>query len=764
MKVSAIKDEPLRRSASIEHSVSQYDKTGRSEPTAIRRNSINSDQLSVAIPARSLKRSQKTLCCTQYNALLAKRFHYGKRDTKGLLFQLVIPAALVLAGLLFLTLGNFADIRGGDKMFMKAYEQYNVDLPEGQRNFVPFYAPADNEAAAGMQAALTGETIQAVAVDVPPDQPDQFGGCAQSQMSGGTELLDMSNFLLNPEGGGANEFGAARYGALVIHPTTAIEPGSEDALLAYSILVNSSSVHGAAIFMNIAHQAALQYTTGMANASIVTASHPLPLTQQQQRFARAGDAFTAATFIMIAFSFIPASFAIYAVKEREYGSKHQQLISGTALIPYWAANYTWDCCSYLIPCFLTMSLFFVFSVESYTMNEGLIATTLLLILFGPASASFTYMISFAFSTHSTAQNLILLFNFVSGLMLMITSFVLDTLEETQEINQRLKWIYRLLPAFCLGDGLASLSFCEEGESCPVFSLADGFSIETASPLSVDVAGWNLYFLAAHAVVYLVLAIVVEYVNTFPGVAAVLDRVDDMQADLFDKRASEHPDVVAEAERVRCGASAKGGDVVILAGLRKVYSTKSGPKVAVRNLSFGICRGECFGFLGINGAGKTTTLKMLSGDIHQTSGEATIEGLSIRTEQSAIRQHIGYCPQHDALLELLTVREHLVLFARIKGVTGHKSVERVVDAKLSQLDLWNFADKTAGSLSGGNKRKLSVAIATIGSPSVVFLDEPSTYSKNVLDYCYWSIVNIGTLFTLLKVLIVWSRYWYGPCRS
>ena len=118
----------------------------------------------------------------------------------------------------------------------------------------------------------------------------------------------------------------------------------------------------------------------------------------------------------------------------------------------------------------------------------------------------------------------------------------------------------------------------------------------------------------------------------------------------------------------------------------------------------------------DGAGKTTTLKMLSGDTHQTSGEATVEGLSIRTEQSAIRQHIGYCPQHDALLELLTVREHLTLFARIKGVTGSKCEQSVVESKLTQLDLWSFADKTAGSLSGGNKRKLSVAIATIGSKS------------------------------------------------
>jgi len=250
-----------------------------------------------------------------------------------------------------------------------------------------------------------------------------------------------------------------------------------------------------------------------------------------------------------------------------------------------------------------------------------------------------------------------LFNFVSGLMLMITSFVLDTLEETTEINQSLKWGYRLFPAFCLRDGLAQLSFCEEGRDCPVFSLADGFTIEVQTPFALDVAGLDLIFLAVHAVVYLVLAIGIEFVNTFPGVAALLDRSKllDKQVDLLEK-SGDHPDVIAEAERVAGGASAKSGDVVVLTDLRKVYGTKIGPKVAVKSLSFGIARGECFGFLGINGAGKTTTLKMLSGDIHQTSGEAIIEGLNIRTEQQRIRQYIGYCPQHDALLELLTVRD------------------------------------------------------------------------------------------------------------
>lgn len=91
----------------------------------------------------------------------------------------------------------------------------------------------------------------------------------------------------------------------------------------------------------------------------------------------------------------------------------------------------------------------------------------------------------------------------------------------------------------------------------------------------------------------------------------------------------------------------------------------------------------------------------------------------------IRKRIGYCPQFDALLELLTVREHLELFGRIKGLSSPQVLKVVVDEKIKQLDLKDFEHKLAGSLSGGNKRKLSLGIALIGDPKILFLDEPST---------------------------------------
>jgi ABC-type multidrug transport system ATPase subunit len=122
--------------------------------------------------------------------------------------------------------------------------------------------------------------------------------------------------------------------------------------------------------------------------------------------------------------------------------------------------------------------------------------------------------------------------------------------------------------------------------------------------------------------------------------------------------------------------------------------------------------------------RTTTLEILSGDIFPTRGTAVLGGSDILNEQLKVRKLIGYCPQFDALFNLLTAREHLEFYARIKGVK-EINLKSIVDGMLHYLSLEEYANRPAGTYSGGNKRKLSVAIALIGDPPIVFLDEPST---------------------------------------
>ncbi len=128
------------------------------------------------------------------------------------------------------------------------------------------------------------------------------------------------------------------------------------------------------------------------------------------------------------------------------------------------------------------------------------------------------------------------------------------------------------------------------------------------------------------------------------------------------------DVIEEEQRV---AQANKNDLrVRVHRFRKVYKQAfQKPNVAVERTSFGLDYGECFALLGVNGAGKSTTFKSLTNDINATGGDITINGMDVRADFARVRKQIGYCPQHDAIFDLMTVEEHLEYYSSIKGIRG-----------------------------------------------------------------------------------------------
>ena len=189
-----------------------------------------------------------------------------------------------------------------------------------------------------------------------------------------------------------------------------------------------------------------------------------------------------------------------------------------------------------------------------------------------------------------------------------------------------------------------------------------------------------------------------------------------------------------------GGGGRGGGAAAAAGdLAAMQAGASRPKVAVRDLSLQLDPSQCFGFLGVNGAGKTTTMSILTGDAEATAGDAWIRGHSVRSQMRDVRKHIGYCPQFDPLLDLMTARETLAMYARLRGVK-HSMVARVVENAVATLGLSRWADRPCGTYSGGNRRKLSLGVAMIGNPSVVFLDEPSTGMDPVARRKMWNIIE------------------------
>ena len=185
---------------------------------------------------------------------------------------------------------------------------------------------------------------------------------------------------------------------------------------------------------------------------------------------------------------------------------------------------------------------------------------------------------------------------------------------------------------------------------------------------------------------------------------------------------------------------KGMDVVRVNNFRKAYTTWFGtPFLAVERISFGLDYGECFALLGVNGAGKTTTFKSLTKDIEPTEGDISIAGFNIQSEFAKARKLIGYCPQHDAIFTLMTVEEHLWFYAKIKGIPADRRSE-TIERAIKELHIEDQRSKPAGTLSGGNKRKLSVAIAILGNPPIILLDEPSAGMDPEARRFMWQVVE------------------------
>ena len=184
-------------------------------------------------------------------------------------------------------------------------------------------------------------------------------------------------------------------------------------------------------------------------------------------------------------------------------------------------------------------------------------------------------------------------------------------------------------------------------------------------------------------------------------------------------------------------SNRGPNPIETLSLRKVYK---GGKVAVRNLTFSVHTDECFGLLGPNGAGKTTTISMLTGLYPPTSGTATVCGYDIRTQMAMIYERIGVCPQFDILWSLLTVLETLEFYCKLKGVTPDMWKQVAHEAAYS-VELAHAAGRRVGRLSGGMKRRVSLAISLIGSPAVVFLDEPTTGLDPETKRAMWSLIDM-----------------------
>ena len=640
---------------------------------------------------------------SQFAAMIKKRFHNARRDRRTICLQIVTPVLVLLLAMLLLLL----KLNTTYSLTLRP-SVYGVEVEEELLNCSALFdtaTPFDSN----VQMDVITDLANAEALS--------------------NELLDTANAHGNIE----------RYGSMACNDT-ALQLALASATRAAIVFYNFSAYHEVAINTFNYYNAIYRKATTSANYMTLV-NNAMPLTDLEASVSNDVRSIIIGTIIMIPFTFIPSTFVSWVVKERELKSRHLQNVSGLRFAVYWLSNFIFDLASFLITTVLALIVFAIFNRQEYIGSANIGATIMLFLMYGLAGVSASYLVSFAFDEHSSAQTAVMLGNFIAGFFLVLLVFILKFIESTQGAANVLQYIFRVVPSYCLGEGIINLSLLQLRRSYGT----------TDTPWLVDWVGWDLVYLAIEFPVFLALTMVWDHparrqwslqrehhqrkeTRTATEDSGFTNMMAMPQSATI---AAEDEDVVREREEVMDPASSnRASDLVVVRHLRKVYPNG---KVAIQDLSFGVHPGEVFGFLGTNGAGKTTAIAILCQEISATEGEAFIAGHNIMTDPSKALQCIGYCPQFDALLDLLTAEEHLELFAGIRGIV-REDRDTVVDKLLQLCQLTEYRHTLASELSGGNRRKLSVALSLIGGPSVVFFDEPSAGMDPVARRGLWAAVE------------------------
>ena len=660
---------------------------------------------------------------------MKRRYLITIRDIKGFLMEILCPIILTLFGLLL------SKIEIGYKS-----GPVEVSFEElGKQNII--YSSYDNSINLNdfILEDIPSTKIEGLTIDNFPDKKD----AVKEYINKIYEIQKDTEDSSKKEVDMASDDYTGYFGSLFM-----LDVDNSNKKYEFIIALNARVRQGLPIYSYYFLKHILEKACGK-KLSITFTHYPLPLTHDLSESKSFGNKIAIVLFLAIALALIPANFITIFVKERANNSKHLMRISGINITSYWIVNYIFELVKYYFTggvCLLLLYLFDAYKDYLYISY----------ITLGPSLVSSTYCLSFFFNNESDAQNIVILINFLFGYLGSIIVNVLRGIESAKLVAKIIEYIFGVVPIFCFDFafilltnpmGIYLVDYPNEFYNFKGDEMIKKFNLMLAMVI----------YSSAECVLYTLLHIYIE-----SQVYSFKKSTDNkLENDINDSEVIKEINKVNNIEII----SSSENDLIKIDGrttiddtkdlkeelyavkvknLRKIYtngccSKQESDIIAIKNLNFAIMPGECFGLLGLNGAGKTTTFKCITQELSQDNGKIYVNNTDISGHFNELNELFGYCPQFDAIFELLSVYENLEFYASIKGIKK-SSIQSLVNAMIKEMALDEFTNKIAGRLSGGNKRKLAVAISMLCNPPIILLDEPSTGMDPEARRFMWSVIH------------------------
>ncbi|XP_064228883.1 glucosylceramide transporter ABCA12 [Aotus nancymaae] len=703
-------------------------------------------------------------------AILIKRFHHTRRNWKGFIAQVILPIVFVTTAM------GLGTLRNSSNSYPEIQISPSLYGTSEQTAFYANYHPSTEALVSAMwdfpgvdNMCLNISDLRCLKKDslekwnTSGEPITNFGVCSCSENVQECPKFNYSpphrrtyssqviynltghrveNYLITT----ANKFVQKRYGgwSFGLPLTTDLRfdiTGVPANRTLAKVWYDPEGYHSLPAYLNSLNNFLLRVNMSKYDAArhgIIMYSHPYPGVQDQEQATISSliDILVALSILM-GYSVTTASFVTYVVREHQTKAKQLQHISGIGVTCYWVTNFIYDMVYYLVPVAFSIGIIAIFKLPAFYSENNLGAVSLLLLLFGYATFSWMYLLAGLFHETGMAFITYVCVNLFFGINSIVSLSVVYFLSKEKPndptlelISETLKRIFLIFPQFCFGYGLIELS-----QQQSVLDFLKAYGVEYPNEtFEMNKLGAMFVALVSQGTMFFFLRLLINE-SVIKKLRLFLRKFNSSPV-----RETIDEDEDVRAERLRVESGAAEFDLVQLYRLTKIYQLIHKKIIAVNNISIGIPAGECFGLLGVNGAGKTTIFKMLTGDIIPSSGNILIRNktgsLGHVDSHSSL---VGYCPQEDALDDLVTVEEHLYFYARVHGIP-EKDIKEIVHKLLRRLHLMPFKDRATSMCSYGTKRKLSTALALIGKPSILLLDEPSSGMDPKSKRHLWKIIS------------------------